>query len=330
MKSMLVTLRPLCLLLAAAVPSFAEEQPKVAFAPNEAAAKPSTPDVSKVPAVTSVAGPHRAIGSLEWHTEYAAAYHQAKQDKKQLLLFFRDDKAAAAADTFERDILAHADLVAPLRDVVRVVLPVDALEPVDESNDDVEEKAPVKLLDHRAFEFMYKKAGLAVIDLVDPEGEQYGLVISAHPFTPNRTYGVAAVKTLLNLPIATVTQRALIFAVLMHPAAPVSTTQGKCHSFVCKAARRGSELMAQYESVGHHDWGTRQNEVAVATGHSAMEVAASGWGQSTLIDAAFQCVDLWYGSPAHWGIMSSPAKYYGYDLVRSASGNWYGTGVIAP
>jgi hypothetical protein len=48
-----------------------------------------------------------------------------------------------------------------------------------------------------------------------------------------------------------------------------------------------------------------------------------------LIDAAIQVVDQWYGSPAHWGIMSAPAAIFGYDLVRDSAGNWWGTGLFA-
>lgn len=330
MKTLVVVSRSLCLLLATAAPLCAGEPKGFAFAP--AIPEIAVPDPKPVPADVPAAipaGPQRKIGTLDWNTDYASAYRQAKRECKMLFLFFRDEHSPAVADAFERDVLSQADLVAPLKEVVRAVLSTNVPQPVEESDVSEDDKAPGKLLDHRAFEFMYKKQGIAVIDLAHHEADYLGQVVSAHPFTQTRQYTAAAVKTILNLPGGTVTQRSLIFAVLMHPAAPISTTQGKCHAFLCKQARRGSELMAQYESVGHHDWGNRQNEIVIATGRSGMEVAASGWGQSTLIDAAFQCVDLWYGSPSHWGIMSSPTTFFGYDLVRSASGNWYGTGVYA-
>ena len=57
--------------------------------------------------------------------------------------------------------------------------------------------------------------------------------------------------------------------------------------------------------------------------------AAAVSGNRSLIEAAIEVVDMWYGSPAHWGIMSSPATIFGYDLVRAPSGNWYGTGIFA-
>ncbi|HEY2251845.1 MAG TPA: hypothetical protein VGH74_12320 [Planctomycetaceae bacterium] len=265
----------------------------------------------------------RTIGKLAWHVDYSAAYREAREAHKMLFVFFRDESRPRIADLYEHDILSHADTQEALAAVVRVAVPLDTLCPT--CNPD---EAGQRMLTHDSFKYMYGRQGIAMIDLTIPNSELYAKVVSAHPFTPGRYYTVHGTKTVLGLPQGTVTQRALIYAVRIHPASPVSTTSGKCHGYMCKMANESSKLMAQYGSVGHHDWGNRYGNIAAQTGRSASEVAA-GAGNTQLIDAAIQVVDQWYGSPAHWGIMSAPASIFGYDLVRDSAGNWWGTGVFA-
>jgi len=266
---------------------------------------------------------HRLIGRLDWHTDYAEAYRQAQDERKMLLLFFRDEADPRIADIYERDVLSSDELAEPLTGVVRVVLPQDAVRPFR-----IPELPDLPILKHSSFKFMYGRQGIAMIDLTEPDSELYGHVVSAHPFSAGRMYTVRGTKIVLGLPRGTVTQRALIYAVRLHPAAPISTTAGKCHDYLCKQARQSSRLMAAYGSVGHHDWGTRYGEIAAQTGRAAMEVAAMS-GNHSLIEASIEVVNQWYGSPAHWQIMSTPAAIFGYDLVRDATGNWWGTGVFA-
>ncbi|MBI3864092.1 MAG: hypothetical protein HY290_19590 [Planctomycetia bacterium] len=265
----------------------------------------------------------RMIGKLEWHVDYAAAYRAAREERKMLFVFFRDDDHPRIADIYENDVLASSEMTGALEKVVRAAVPLKAMRPFR-----IPELADRTLLSHDSFKYMYGRQGIAMIDLTDPASELHGQVVSAHPFTPGRHYTARGTKLVLGLPRGTVTQRALIYAVRLHPAAPVSTTDGKCHSYLCKAARDSSQLMASYGSVGHHDWGTRQGDIAARTGRSAMEVAAMS-GNRNMIEAAIELVDQWYGSPAHWGIMSAPAAIFGYDLVHDAAGNWWGTGLFA-
>jgi hypothetical protein len=266
----------------------------------------------------------RVIGKLDWHIDYSAAYREARDARKMLFVFFRDEAAPRISGIYETEVLAAEELLDPLSKVVRVVLPLGATGPVR----DEAETRDVILLKHSAFNYMYGRQGIAMIDLTDPQSELYGHVVSAHPFTPGKHYTARGTKLVLGLPRGTVTQRALIYAVRLHPAAPISTTDGKCHGYLCKQARNSSNLMAAYGSVGHHDWGTRYGEIASQTGKSAQEVAAMS-GNRSLIDAAIELVDQWYGSPAHWQIMSTPASIFGYDLVRDSAGNWWGTGLFA-
>ncbi len=257
----------------------------------------------------------RMIGEHAWHTDYDAAYRQAEEEHKMLLLFFRDDAHPWIAGYYERDVLSSKELEAPLSKVVRVVLPLDTLRPFR-----APELPDLEVLRHSSFKYMYGRQGIAMIDLTEPGSDLHGCVVSAHPFTPGKHYTARATKIVLGLPKATVTQRALIYAVRLHPAAPISTTDGQCTGYMCKQARQSSNLMAAYGSVGHHDWGTRYGEIAASTGKSAMEVAAMS-GNRSMIEAAIEVVDQWYGSPAHWGIMSSPAAIFGYDLVHDAASN---------
>lgn len=281
----------------------------------------ASPDSAAVP--LEIPAEMRTIGKLDWHVDYAAAYREAQTERKMLFIFFRDEAHPRIADFYEHDVLANHELVEPLKAVVRVVVPLTAVRP--SRDPEIPDRT---LLSHDSFKYLYGRQGIAMIDLSHPDSDLHGQVVSAHPFTAGLFYTVRGTKIVLRLPRGSVTQRALIYAIRLHPAAPVSTTDGKCHNYLCKAARDSSQLMANYGSVGHHDWGTRQGDIAAQTGRMAMEVAAMSGNQS-LIGAAIELVDQWYGSPSHWGILSTPAVFFGYDLVRDASGNWWGTGIVA-
>ncbi len=314
-------------LILSLVPSLVLAPARAADEPEAIAAAADIPEAGAVPDAESlprlVTPPPRQIGALDWHADYSAAYRQARDERKMLLLFFRDQANPRLADFYEHDVLAADELREALEKVVRVVLPLDALHPFSDP-----EQPPAKILDHSSFKYMYGQQGIAMIDLTDPDSELHGHVVSAHPFSPGRHYTARGTKIVLGLPRGTVTQRALIYAVRLHPYAPISTTDGKCHGYMCRQARQSSQLMANYGSVGHHDWGTRYGEIAATTGKSAMEVAAMS-ANPRLINAALEVVDQWYGSPAHWQIMSTPASIFGYDLVHDAAGHWWGTGVFA-
>jgi hypothetical protein len=289
-----------------------------AIVPEDAAAvTPATAESSDHPPL------RRIIGELDWHTDYATAWKEAQAEGKMLFLFFRDYDKPQVADAYERDILSKPELHDRLENVVRVVLPLDAQRPFR-----IPELPGKKLIKHSAFRYMYGRQGIAMIDLTDPASDFYGQVVSAHAFTPGKHYTVRSTGIVLRLPRGTVTQRALIYAVLLHPAAPISTTNGKCDNYLCRQARHASKLMSQYGSVAHHDWGYRSNTIMQATGRSPSEVAAMS-GSRTMIDAAIELVNQWYGSPPHWSIMSTPASSFGYDLFHDAQGNWWGIGLYA-
>lgn len=318
MRKHALTALAFCTVLSAGLARADEEAANLAVEAPEFVA----PDAARPPTVPLPMS-FRTIGELDWHTDYSDAYRQARSEKKMLFLLFRNEQEPRIADIYEHDILAHTDLHEPLADVVRVVLPLDAQRPFR-----LPERPGLTLLSHESFRYMYGRQGIAMIDLTNPDSDLNGMVVSCHPFHPGKHYTVRGTKIVLGLPAGTVTQRALIYAVRLHPAAPVSTVDGRCHGYLCQQAREGSRLMAQYGSVGHHDWGTRYGQVAANTGRSASEVAAMS-GNPSLVDAAIELVDQWYWSPSHWSIMSAPAHIFGYDMVRGPYGGWYGTGIFA-
>ena len=277
----------------------------------------------------------RTIGKCEWHTDYVAAYRAALAERKQLLLYFYDPQHPQVRESFEKNVLAHPDLHKPLTKVVCAILPYNVAAPgsdtvsAEKSTGSAEtaKKQPKRLLDHHAFEHMRNKPGLAVIDLVDKKDTFHGKVVSAHPFNPGTTYTLPTTRIVLGLPRATITQRTLVFAVRTHPEAPLST-QGLGNPVLFQQAAHHSALMAQYGAVGHHDWGTRSNQISATLGNSPVEVAGTSWGGGNLIDAANEVVAQWRGSSTHWWMVSASQGRYGYDMVRTPGGQWYATGIF--
>ena len=295
----------------------------------------------------------RRIGELDWHTDYPAAYRAAEQAGQQLLILFLEP-AAMENSPFLVGVLARPELKADLTKVTRVILSTHAVLPSTQLAEKspspdrpqtegtiptqpaaggVQQAAgqaavrPQRLLNHVSFAFLYGQSGLAVLDLADKKAPTFGRVISAHPFSGRVAYGWSQVQTILHLPRGTVTQRAMIFALREQPERPQSV-YGQFHPYLGEQALASSQLMAQYGSVGHHDWGTRSANIMAVTGSSPFEVAAVSFGAPQLIDAAFEIVQNWKGSGAHWGGIASPSRVYGYDMAP-AGGVWYGTGLFA-
>jgi hypothetical protein len=75
-----------------------------------------------------------------------------------------------------------------------------------------------------------------------------------------------------------------------------------------------------------------QRAAGIAMG-SASEVVAESWGLvvggENVLEAAFSCVDAWRQSSGHWGAVSRPQRYFGYDIARGGNGTWYATGIFA-
>lgn len=259
-----------------------------------------------------------SAGQLPWYEDYSVAYKDAQQQKKQLLIVFHNEQLAE----FEKSALNDDRNVGLLKNVVRVKVPLDASIVTADGKTD----QPQRLLDLPAFSQMYKKPGFALIDLTDEKTPYYAQVVSSHPLNTVYQTNSNLLRAVLQLPRATATQRALVLAVRSHPEAPQSCN-GLAEPFLMEQARHHSQLMVNYGSVGHHDWGTRSSEVSARLG-SPSEVAAMGFSEN-ILEAAREALDLWRGSGAHWGMIVSSHQYFGYDMVRSPGGGWYATGIFA-
>ncbi|MDB5391877.1 MAG: hypothetical protein JWM11_7523 [Planctomycetaceae bacterium] len=268
----------------------------------------------------------RVIGELPWHIDYSAAYRQANTEHKQLLLFFRSEKDLLTAGQLEQNALSRPELKDSLSKFVRVVLFTSAVAPVDK--DPKPDTKPVKLLDFPCFAHMQGQPGLAIVDLQDKNDHLFGKCISAHPFTSNTLNSVGTVKTMLELPRGTITQRTLTYVLRTHPEQPASVW-GQGNPLLFEQCRVASQLMVNYGSVGHHDWGNRSAYVGGQFGSSPMEVASMGAG-NTLFEVAHSVVNLWRGSGVHWGMMITPNRHFGYDMVQSPSGTWFANGIFVP
>ena len=303
--------------LAVAVAPAEDSKPAEELKP---AAETQTVEEPKPAAIT------RQIGELPWHTDYSAAYRQARDEHKQLLLFFRDELDLLAAGKFEQDVLAAAELKEPLNNVVRVLLLTSSVAPA--AKDAKPEDKPVKLLEFPAFRYMQNQPGLAILDLVDEKDHLYGKVVSAHPFSSNTLGSAGLVKVMLELPRGTITQRTLTYALRTHPEQPASVW-GKGDAILFEQCRVAAQLMVNYNSVGHHDWGNRSAFVGSQFGTSPMEVASIGGG-ATLFEAANSAISVWRGSGVHWGMMITPNRFFGYDMVQAPNGTWYANGIFVP
>jgi hypothetical protein len=268
----------------------------------------------------------RVIGELPWHIDYSAAYRQANTEHKQLLLFFRSDKDLLTAGQLEQNVLARPEMREPLSKFVRVVLFTNAVAPL--AKDAKPDAKPVTLLSFPCFAYMQGQPGLAVVDLMDKNDHLFGKCISAHPFTSNTLGSVGTVKTMLELPRGTITQRTLTYVLRTHPEQPASVW-GQGSSVLFEQCRHASQLMVNYGSVGHHDWGNRSAYVGSQFGSSPMEVASMGGGNN-LFEVSHSVVNLWRGSGVHWGMMITPNRHFGYDMVQSPNGTWFANGIFVP
>jgi hypothetical protein len=262
-------------------------------------------------------------GRLTWHTDYAAAYSQAKRERRMLLVNFMADRDSAAQRELDRAVEADLPLKRRLRSMVLVQVP----------NDYQSEAANYRgrLIDHSAFYHLGRAPGVAIIDLAHADTVHYGTVVTALPFASSKYYRWRNSHLLvaLGLPPGTITQRTMIWAVRIHPEAPASTT-GDQHRALSEAAARHSAYQARIGVQGHHRWESRFHEVrAGANAGEASEVVAESWPGQNLIDSCIDCVASWRHSAGHWRAVRGRHRLFGYDIRRGRNGIWYGTGIFA-
>lgn len=262
------------------------------------------------------------MSDVTWQSDYAAAVQSAKEQKKDLLIhFFADDQLDAA--------LADAGLQRKLADFVCLRLPVDFK---------VGEK---ELLRHAAFAEMNGKPGIAILSLHDDKLPQHREVISVHPLVSSRyswvpKFGADQLAIVLDLPkTATLTQRAMLYALHVHPERPGSI-RGTWQTAFVGHAQRHSARQASMQHQHHADliatMGQLQSESGLGL-YNASEVVAESWGMvvggENVLEAAFSCIDAWRHSSGHWGAVVRQHRFFGYDISRGPNGTWYATGIFA-
>jgi hypothetical protein len=257
---------------------------------------------------------------LCWQTSYAEAVHAAKQEKKMLLVYFAGRRNDPAREAFAKNTLNDPKVLEGLSNYVLCRI-------VDRERI-LFGRRKQDLLEHPAFAEMQGRPGIAVIDFAHEKEEYYGKVVSAFPFSEGRYYNPAAMLTILQLPPGTLTQRTMIYAVRVHPERPAST-QSQFHPALANAAKSHSFRMASSRNQGHHNWGSRAQQISYQVGAMPVEIVAESWPGQSLLEACKDCVGSWRQSGGHWGNVRSRNTAYGYDIQRGRNGIWYATGIFA-
>ncbi|MEK6238156.1 MAG: hypothetical protein N2C14_25870 [Planctomycetales bacterium] len=266
--------------------------------------------------------PVEKIEPLPWRTDYLEALSEARDENKLLFLFFHHGPEDRSRRAFETLTLVDSHVRELLRDFVVAKTPVDA-----KINVDGEE---IPLLQHKAFQAMQGRQGIAIVDMKHEGTEYYGRMVSAFPFSPGHYYSAAPTRVILELPAGTLTQRTMVYAVRTHPETPASTN-GNWNSFLAGQAQEHSNHQAQTRIQGHQGFMERFHRIQanLRGGPSASEVVAESWEGQTLVEAAKECVRSWRQSPSHWGAVRSFQEYFGYDMKKGPDGVWYATGIFA-
>jgi hypothetical protein len=257
-----------------------------------------------------------------WLDDYRVAMDQAESSGRMLLIWFVDPAWNANDAQFERAVLRQPAIAQPIAQrFVAVRLPIATA--VTSSGEEI------TLLQHPAFAEMQNSPGLAILDLTNSASPNFRRVVSVYPF--RREYITAQRLTaLLELPLGTLTQRTLIFAVRTHPEQPASA---KSHLSPLLASETESHAAHQANITlqGHHHWESRFHAInaRLPAGLVAQEVCAESWPGQSLVEAADECVSSWRQSPGHWQAVAARHALFGYDMKRGVNGVWYATGIFA-
>lgn len=260
--------------------------------------------------------------SVDWHSQYEAAFKAAAAKTRQLFVWFYDPRAIAENERFFVEALEQPAIAARLgQRFVAAKLPLDAQMSW--------EAEPTPLLAHSGFAALHRQPGLAIVDLTDGDSPHHGHVVSAYPFS-RVPIDAAKLTVLLDLPRGSLTQRTLIFAVRTHPDAPASTA-GHLSSLLLRETASHAAHQARINLQGHHQWDQRFHAInaELPGGLAAQEVCAESWPGQDLVEAAEECVDSWRQSPGHWEAVSRRHALYGYDMQLGSNGVWYAAGIFA-
>jgi len=266
-----------------------------------------------------------ASKQLDWRDNYSEAYLAAQEAERNLLIFFHGEKPTKWL-RFEK-LSEDAEIRELLSRYTLAKIPLDAPNTVNDSSQ--------RLIDDPAFAEMHGGEGIAIVDLSNKETKHYAHVVSVYPFKANpfATDGMISkfhLSEMLHLPAGTLTQRSMIFAVRVHPEAPVSADAEFC-SVLRSEAQKHSQYQAEITDQGHHNWSSRFHSINAELPGSltAQEVVAESWPGENLMTAAKECVYSWRRSPGHWSAVRGKCDRFGYDMKRGRDGIWYATGLFA-
>jgi hypothetical protein len=274
-----------------------------------------------LPAVVAEERQPETMPELCWHNNYADAVNVAKREKKMLLVYFSQRRLDAAHQAFARQTLGDPRVA---RELARnyVLCRVVDREKI------LFARRRAALLDHPAFAEMNQQPGIAVLDFAHPKADFYEQVVSALPFSDGKFYNADAMLVVLGLPAGSLTQRTMIYVVRTHPAKPQSTL-GEFHPVLAEQAKKHSTRMASMRNQGHHNWGSRAQQISYQIGDMPQEIVAESWPGETLLEACRDCVDSWRQSSGHWRQVRSRHGIFGYDIQKGQNGIWYATGIFA-
>lgn len=236
------------------------------------------------------------VSNVHWETDYREATARAKEEGKFVFIQFGES---------ERSYWLTRVPYPEMNDYVMLRLPLESAVEVD--------GVEIRLLDHPAFAHLMKKPGFAIINFKH-EGPSYGCVISVLP--ADQLTNLARLAAVFELPVGTLTQRTLIWALRVHPAGPEST-EGPSDPRLQRHATEHSRTQARMH-LQHH------NLPEFATS----EIVAESWPwNQDVVSAALDIVDAWSQSPGHWREASRPHRFFGYDM-HTIGRKWFATGVF--
>ena len=187
----------------------------------------------------------------------------------------------------------------------------------------------ISLLDHPAFAEMQRAPGIALLDMTDDQSPHFRHVVSVYPFSRQPIWA-DKLAAMLDLPLGTLTQRTLNFAVRTHPERPASAL-GHYSPLLARETESHAVHQASQTLQGHHQWESRFHSInaQLPGGLVTQEVCAESWPGQSLVEAAEECVHSWRQSSGHWEAVSRRHVLFGYDMKLGRNGVWYAAGIFA-
>lgn len=265
----------------------------------------------------------RAASPVHWRVDYRDALAEARASKSVVVIWFVNIRRAEENENLERGLMSRCLGEMPPSRCIPLKLSIDAKLAAS-----VGIQGP-RVLDHPAFAEMLSCPGIALIDMRDETSEHFHHVVSVYPFV-HAPISELQLKTMLELPAGSLTQRTLIWAVRTF-GDNAASAGGEASSLLMSEAASHSRNQAAICRQGHHGWNERFRLIheKLPPGLVPQEVCAESWPGQTLVEAAQECVHSWRQSDGHWDAVRTRHPFFGYDMQRGANGIWYATGIFA-